>query len=117
MTSVYRVEREKATENFDLSSKDCAGTLTALFWKTEAPCDSDVKKIQKSTCQGIGRWIFQFISRAAALAAVRPIIRYALSEGVTEGKLLRLLPSLPSGIDLRYSVSPRWAMPTPMIPP
>jgi len=44
-------------------------------------------------------------------------LAYDCSERETEGKLLRLLPSLPSGMDLRYSVSPRWAIPTPVIPP
>ena len=35
---------------------------------------------------------------------------YALASEETEGRLLRL-----SGMDFRYSVSPRWAMPTPAI--
>ena len=37
--------------------------------------------------------------------------------GETEGRLPRLLFSLPSGMDFRYSVSPRWAMPAPAIGP
>ena len=35
----------------------------------------------------------------------------------TEGRLPRLLPSELSGTDFRYSVSPLWATPTPLIWP
>ena len=45
----------------------------------------------------------------------RLLMYYAWLSGETEGRLPRLLFSLPSGIDFRYSVSPRWAMPTPAI--
>ena len=34
-----------------------------------------------------------------------------------EGRLFRLLFSVPSGRDFKYSVSFRWAMPTPLMPP
>ena len=47
--------------------------------------------------------------------ARKPPDFYALPSGETEGRLPRLLFSLPSGMDFRYSVSPRWAMPTPAI--
>lgn len=40
---------------------------------------------------------------------------YSWISGEGEGRLPRLLFSLPSGMDFRYSVSPRWAMPTPAI--
>ena len=45
------------------------------------------------------------------------VIFYAWISVGTEGRLPRLLFSLPSGTDFRYSVSPRWAMPTPAICP
>ena len=41
---------------------------------------------------------------------------YPWVSGETDGRLPRLLFSLPSGMDLRYSVSPQWAMPTPTFP-
>lgn len=44
-------------------------------------------------------------------------LNYACTSGETEGRFPRLLFSLPSGMDFRYSVSPRWAMPTPAIWP
>ena len=39
------------------------------------------------------------------------------SDFVMDGKLLRLLLSVPSGSDFKYSDSFRWAIPTPFISP
>ena len=72
------------------------------------------------TVSNILAQVFSFFVNKEKTFSVRGMLKvifYAWASGETEGKLPRLLFSLPSGMDFRYSVSPRWAMPTPAIWP